>query len=277
MAGAQSIDQQIASINATSLADVSAFHHDFYGASQGELAIVGDFDVAAVTKVIQDEFGTWQSAAPYARVIRHNFDVAPMQKVINSPDKENGFYVARLNLDMRDDDADYPAMMVANYLFGGGGLKSRLVDRVRQKEGLSYGIGSSLDISAISRAARFSIQAISAPQNLNKVDQAVKEELARVIKDGFSADELARAKSGILQENQSSRSQDSALSAGWARLLDLDRTFAWSKQIEDKISALTLNQVNEAFRKRIDPSQLSVVIVRDEAKAKANAVATTKP
>ncbi|AMP09188.1 putative zinc protease [Collimonas arenae] len=274
---AQSIDQQIASINATSLADVSAFHHDFYGASQGELAIVGDFDVAAVTKVIQDEFGTWQSAAPYARVIRHNFDVAPMQKVINSPDKENGFYVARLNLDMRDDDADYPAMMVANYLFGGGGLKSRLVDRVRQKEGLSYGIGSSLDISAISRAARFSIQAISAPQNLNKVDQAVKEELARVIKDGFSADELARAKSGILQENQSSRSQDSALSAGWARLLDLDRTFAWSKQIEDKISALTLNQVNEAFRKRIDPSQLSVVIVRDEAKAKANAVATTKP
>lgn len=89
------MDQQITSINATSLADVSAFHHDFYGASQGELAIVSDFDVAAVAKMIQDEFGTWQSATPYAR----------------------------LNLDMRDDDADYPAMMVANYLFGGGGLK----------------------------------------------------------------------------------------------------------------------------------------------------------
>jgi zinc protease len=274
---AQSIDQQIASINATSLADVSAFHRDFYGASQGELAIVGDFDVAAVTQVIQDEFGTWQSGAPYARVIRHNFDVAPMQKTINSPDKENGFYVARLNLDMRDDDTDYPAMMVANYLFGGGGLKSRLVDRVRQQEGLSYGIGSALDISAINRAARFSIQAISAPQNLNKVDQAVRQELARVIKDGLTAEELARAKSGILQENQNSRAQDGALSAGWARLLDLDRTFAWSKQIEDKISALTLDQVNDAFRKRIDPGQLSVVIVRDEAKANANPVATTKP
>lgn len=117
------MDQQITSINATSLADVSAFHHDFYGASQGELAIVSDFDVAAVAKMIQDEFGTWQSATPYARLIRHNFYVAPMQKTINSQDKENGFYVARLNLDMRDDDADYPAMMVANYLFGGGGLK----------------------------------------------------------------------------------------------------------------------------------------------------------
>ncbi len=176
---------------------------------------------------------------------------------------------------MRDDDADYPAMMVANYLFGGGSLKSRLMDRVRQKEGLSYGIGSSVDISAIGRAARFSVQGIAAPQNLGKVDAAVKEELARALKDGFSADELARAKSGILQENQRARAQDSALSAGWARLLDLDRTFAWSKQIEDKISALTVEQVNEAFRKHIDPAKLSVVIVRDEAKA--NTALATKP
>jgi zinc protease len=274
---AQTIDQQIASIQGESLADVSAFHHDFFGASQGELAIVGDFDVAAVTKVVQDEFGDWKSAAPYQRVIRKNFDVAPLQKVINSPDKENGFYVARQNLDMRDDDADYPAMMVANYLFGGGSLKSRLMDRVRQKEGLSYGIGSSVDISAVSRAARFSVQAIAAPQNLEKVDLAVKEELARVLKEGFSADELARAKSGILQENQRARSQDSALSAGWVRYLDLDRTFVWSKQIEDKIGALTIDQVNEAFRKHIDPRQLSVVMVRDEVKAKAAATVIAKP
>jgi zinc protease len=274
---AQTVDQQIAAIQATTLSDISAFHHDFYGASHGELAIVGDFDVAAVTKVVQEEFGNWQSAAPYQRVIRQNFDVAPLQKAINSPDKENGFYVARLNLDMRDDDADYPAMMVANYLFGGGSLKSRLMDRVRQKEGLSYGIGSALDISAISRAARFSVQAIAAPQNLDKVDQAVKEELARALKDGFSAEELTRAKSGILQDNQRARAQDIALSVGWARLLDLDRTFAWSKQIEDKISALTIEQVNDAFRKYINPARLSVVIARDEAKAKANAVTAAKP
>ncbi|MEM4990826.1 pitrilysin family protein [Collimonas sp. H4R21] len=273
---AQTVDQQIAAIQATPLAEVSAFHHDFYGASQGELAIVGDFDVAAVTKVVQEEFGDWKSAAPYQRVIRQNFDVAPLQKTINSPDKENGFYVARQNLDMRDDDADYPAMMVANYLFGGGGLKSRLIDRVRQKEGLSYGIGSSLDISSISRAGRFSVQAIAAPQNLGKVDLAVKEELARALKEGFSAEELARAKSGILQENQNARAQDSALSAGWARLLDIDRTFAWSKQVEGKISALTVEQVNAAFRKYIDPARISVVIVRDEAKAKANAAVAAK-
>ncbi|WP_370446419.1 M16 family metallopeptidase [Glaciimonas sp. PCH181] len=263
---APNIDQQIANIKAVKLADVVAFHAAFYGASHGEMAVVGDFDPVATTKVIEAEFGTWKSAVPYERVIRKNFDVTPVQETINTPDKENGVYIARMNLDMRDDAADYPALLVANYLFGGGSLKSRLADRIRQKDGLSYTVGSGLGMNAISRAASFNIQAIAAPQNLARVDLGVREELARARKDGFTAEELARAKSGILQENMQARAQDNALSAGWVRLLDLDRTFSWSKQLEDKISALTLDQVNAAFRNRIDPAQLSIVIARDETK-----------
>lgn len=272
---APDIDQKIASIKAVTLADVTAFHQAFYGASHGELAIVGDFDTAAITKLVQAEFGDWKSAAPYQRVLQKNFDVAPLQAAINTPDKENGVYLARLNLDLRDDDADYPALLVANYLFGGSRLKSRLADRIRQKDGLSYGVSSALSVDAISRAASFSIQAIAAPQNLARVDLGVREELARARKDGFSAEELARAKSGILQQNIQTRAQDAALSASWVRLLDLDRTFAWNKQLEDRISGLTLDQVNTAFRNRIDPAKLSVVIARDETKVK-NAV-VTKP
>ncbi len=263
---AQTLDQQIADVKAVTLADIKAFYKEFYGASHGELAVVGDFDVATTTKAIQENFGDWQNATPYERVIRKNFDVAPLQEAINTPGKENGSYVARQNLDMRDDDADYPALMVANYLFGGGSLKSRLADRVRQKEGLSYGVGSSLNVGSISRASSFNIGAISAPQNLTKVDLAVKDELAKAIKDGFTAEELARAKSGILQERLQARAQDSALSAGWVRLLDVDRTYAWSKKMEDNISALTLDQVNAAFRKWIDPAKISVVVARDESK-----------
>ncbi|KAF3998211.1 M16 family metallopeptidase [Glaciimonas immobilis] len=260
------IDQRIASFKAVKLADVVAFHKAFYGASNGEMAIVGDFDTVAITKVVQAEFGAWKSTVPYQRVIRKNFDVAPFAEIINTPDKENGIYIARLNLDMRDSDPDYPALLVANYLFGGGSLKSRLADRIRQKDGLSYTVGSSLGISAISRAATFNIQAIAAPQNLARVDLGVKEELNRVRKEGFTAEELARAKSGMLQENIQARAQDAAVSAAWVKLMDLDRTFAWSKTLEDKISALTLDQVNAVFRERIDPAKLSVVIARDEAK-----------
>ncbi|MGS0740750.1 M16 family metallopeptidase [Glaciimonas sp. GG7] len=262
----QDIDQQIASLKAVTLAETIAFHKAFYGASQGEIAIVGDFDPVAATTVLKTEFGDWKSSVPYERILHKNFDVSTINEVINTPDKENGVYIARLNLDMRDDAPDYAALTVANYLFGGGSLKSRLVDRIRQKDGLSYSVGSELHIGAISHAASFSIHAIAAPQNLAKVDLGIREELARVRKDGFTMEELTRAKSAIAQEGLQSRAQDDTLSAGWVWLLDLDRTLAWSKQQEDNINALTLDQVNTAFRNRIDPAKLSVVIARDETK-----------
>ncbi len=74
----------------------------------------------------------------YAPVKSSNEDKAPLHKSINAPDKENGFYTARLNLDLNIDDPDYPLLDLANFIFGDGGLKSRLMDRIRQKDGLSY-------------------------------------------------------------------------------------------------------------------------------------------
>ncbi|MBC7489224.1 MAG: insulinase family protein [Glaciimonas sp.] len=115
------------------------------------MAIVGDFDPVVTAKVVQVEFSNWKSAAQYQRVIRKNFDVTPLQEAINTPDKENGVYMARLNLDMRDEDVDYPTLLIANYLFGGSGLKSRLADRILQKDSLSYIVGSVLEIDAISQ------------------------------------------------------------------------------------------------------------------------------
>lgn len=265
---AETVDQRIASIKAVTLDDVKRFHHDFYGASNGELSIVGDFDPVVISDVITNEFSQWKSAAPYARLPKMNFDVAPLRKSIDTPDKENGVYVARLNLDLQDDDADFPALTLANYIFGGGaGLNSRVMERIRQKDGLSYGGGSSLKAGSIDRAGSFNLSAIAAPQNLGKVDAALQAELARAIKDGFSADEIARAKSGLLQQRSQTRSQDSALATGWVGNLYMNRTYAWSKQFEEKLVALTPEQVNAAFRKVIDPAKLSVVTAGDVSKS----------
>jgi zinc protease len=269
------LDEQIAEVKALKLDDIKAFHRDFFGASHGELAIVGDFDPAASAKVVEDTLGGWKSAAAYQRIDSVNFDLAPVHKIIDTPDKENGVLAARLNLDLRTDDPDYPALELANYIFGDSGMSSRLMARIRQKEGLSYGGGSTLSVSDTDRASQFTVGAIAAPQNLAKVELAVRQELERARKDGFTAAEVAAAKSGLLQQRLQNRAQDGALSGGWVSYLYLDRTYEWSRQYEDKIRALTPEQVSAAFRKAIDPARLSFVIAGDTAKAGA-VVATNK-
>jgi zinc protease len=262
------LEEDIADVKAAKLDELKTFHHDFYGTVPSEMAIVGDFDPKTVVPLVDGLFGAWKAPMHVAPVLRKHADVAPMHKMLNTPDKENGFYTARMNLDLNVEDPDYPALMLADYIFGGGGLKSRLMDRIRQKEGLSYGGGSNLSAGDMDRAGSFTISAIAAPQNLAKVDTAVHEELARVLKDGFTAVELAGAKSGLMQQRIQNRAEDGTLAAGWTSYLYRGRTYEWSADFEKRMMAVTLPQLNAAFRKLIDPARLSVVMAGDQSKVK---------
>jgi zinc protease len=262
--------EDMADIQAAKLDDLKAFHREFYGTVPAEMAIVGDFDAKEIAPLVDGLFGAWKAPMHVAPVLRKHADIAPMHATLNTPDKENGFYTARMNLDLNVDDPDYPALMLADYIFGGGGgLKSRLMDRIRQKDGLSYGGGTQLVAGDLDRAGMFAISAIAAPQNLARVDAAVREELVRALKDGFTAAELAGAKSGLMQQRIQTRTDDGALAAGWTSYLYRGRTFDWSAEFERRLMAVTPAQLNAAFRKALDPAKLSVVMAGDQSKAKA--------
>jgi zinc protease len=232
------------------------------------MSIVGDFDAQAITPLVNQLFGQWKAPMHVAPVLRKNGDIKPIHEFLNTPDKENGYYTARINLDLNVEDPDYPALMLADYIFGGGGLRSRLMDRIRQHDGLSYGVGSSLAAGDLDRAGMFTINAIAAPQNLAKVDAAVREELVRVLKDGFTTAELAGAKSGLMQQRIQNRADDGTLAAGWTSYLYRGRTYEWSAEFEKHLMAVTLPELNAAFRKAVDPARMSVVMAGDKAKAK---------
>jgi zinc protease len=266
---AKTLDETKAAFAALKLDEVKAFYKGFYGASKGELSIVGDFDVDATKQVVATAFKDWNSAAPYSRLVNRVDDIPAVRKTFNTPDKENGFYIARLNLPLKDSDPDFAALTVANYIFGGGsGLNSRLMLRVRQKEGLSYGGSSRLNAGDLDANGSFTISAIAAPQNLAKLEASIKNELTRTVTEGITQEELDRAKSGLLQQRYQARTNDSTLAAAWNNYLNLNRTFAFSQALDDQIKSLTLAQVNAALKKHIDPAKLSVFIAGDEAKAK---------
>lgn len=261
---APTLEESIEAVRAAKLEDARRFHREFYGAGVAEIAIVGDFDEARVASLVKELFAGWKAQKPWARVPMKHAEVAAANLSIATPDKENAILLARQNLDLRDDDADYPALYVADYILGGGaGLDSRLAMRLRQKEGLSYAAGSGLSVPAVDRSATWSVYAIAAPANIAKAEAAMKEELARALKEGFTEAELAAAKSGTLQTRLQTRAQDGALAGGWAFYLHHGRTFAFSKAFEDRLQALTLAEVNAALRKHLDPSRLTIVKAGD--------------
>ena len=178
-------DESIEDYKAATSEDVKKFHADFYGASRAELAIVGDFDAGEVRTLATALFGDWKSAKPFERVPRPYQAVSPSKETLETPDKANAFFIAGVNLPLRDDDPDYPALVLGNYMLGGGFLNSRLAVRIRQKEGLSYGVGSQVQASPLDASGSFVAFAIFAPQNRAKLEVAFQEELARVLQDGF--------------------------------------------------------------------------------------------
>lgn len=259
-------EERIEEVNATTLADLKKFHGDFYGATYADMSVVGDFDAKEIEKLTGELFDGWKSPRPYARITTTYEEIPPINKSFETPDKANAMFFAGQRLKLRDDDPDYPALFMANYMLGGG-LQSRIITRLRQKEGLSYGSGSGLQINPLDRNAQFFVQALCAPQNVAKVEAAVKEEIARALQDGFTADELEGAKSGWIQLQQVSRAQDLGLARRLALYRYYNRTLAWDAEFEKKIVALTPEHINVALRKYIDLSKMSIVKAGDFSKS----------
>lgn len=254
----QTIDEEIQSTKDVKLEDCKKFYQDFYGADHATISVVGDFDEKEVKSIISKDLGSWKSASPYKRIEDLYMSPPAVNENIETPDKANAMFLAGMNLNVRDDDPDYPALILGNYMLGGGFLNSRLATRIRQKEGISYGVGSQLYADSQDKSGGFMIYAIYAPENRDRLEAAYKEEIEKMLKDGFSAEEIKDAKSGYLQSRKVARSQDGQLSGSLNSMLNIGRTMKFTEDFENKINALTPEQITSALRKHIDLSKMSV-------------------
>ncbi|MGA3202474.1 MAG: pitrilysin family protein, partial [Bryobacteraceae bacterium] len=173
-------DEDVESYKKLTLADVKKFYADFYGASNAELAVVGDFDAAEIQKIATELFGSWKSPAPYTRIKVEWSKLEAVNRSIETPDKANAVFFAVTTLPVNDDDPDYPALFMANTILGGG-TESRLFTRIRGKDGLSYGVGSGFYAGIDEKFARLMAYAICNPQNILKVEADFKDEIAKML------------------------------------------------------------------------------------------------
>jgi zinc protease len=252
------------------LEEVKKFYADFYHSSNATVGVVGALDTSAVKTELSSMLANWTAPEKFARAKYTFNDVASKNEKLNTPDKANANLMAGFNLNIRDDDPDYIALIMGNYMLGGGFLNSRLATRIRQKEGISYGVGSWITADPIDKTGTFGSYAIYNPENAEKLVSAYKEELARMLKEGFTADEFNDARSGYLQGQNVSRAQDKTLASKLASNLFLNRTLKWDENNEKRISAMTVDQINTAIKKWITPAKITYVQAGDFEKKKAD-------
>jgi zinc protease len=263
---ASSPEEQIEDVQKVTLDQVRQFHDQFYGASAGEFVVVGQFDPGPVQKLAAELFGSWKSPSAYQRVSSQYRKTEPGNLKIETPDKQNATFLAAMQVRMSDDDPDYAAMVLANYMFGES-FGSHLVHRIREQEGLSYGVRSGFQAPTKDDDGLFSASIIAAPQNTPKVEASFQDELARTLKNGFTAQEVAAGQKALLQERMVRRSQDQAIAQLLANRERFDRTMKFDQDLEGKIAVLTVEQVNTALRRHIDPAGLVIVKAGDFKKA----------
>jgi len=256
------LGEEIEDLKAVTLDDVKRFYAQFYGGANAELAIVGQFDEAAIGKLAAELFGDWKSPSRFERVPEPYQNVPPIERKIETPDKENAVFNAGMNTPLAMDDPDYAATMMANRIFGGT-FSSRLVRRIRDEDGLSYGVRSSLNVPDKDDGTAVRFWAICAPRNAPKVEADVREEMARALKDGFTEAELAAEKKAWKEEMTINRSGDARLAGLLTTRERFGRSIRFDAALEARIDALTVDEVNAAFRKHVDPAAFSYVLAGD--------------
>lgn len=261
-------EEQIEDLKKVTIADVRQFYDQFYGGGkEAEIAVVGQFDPAAVKQQLETLFGDWKTKAPYARVLNPYRPIAPENKNIETPDKKNAIFAAGVLTKMTDEDPDYAAMILADYMLGGP-TSSRLFTRIREKEGLSYAVQTAFNVPIKDDGAEFLGMAIANPENTPKAEASFKDELARTLKDGFTPEEVAAAKKAWLEERKVGRSQDQALAGLLLSRERWGRTLQWDSDLEAKVEALTPQQIDDALRRHLDLSAMTFVKAGDFKKAK---------
>ncbi len=270
---AMDLDEQEEMVRGMSRDALKEFWNTHAGFKGAVAAVVGNVDSAALAARLDALFGDWDASVGYSPAPRRHYPVESRDLWLDTPDKANGVMVAALPIAMNVRDEDYPALAIGMRMFGGGGMSNRLMERLRQKEGWSYGAGGGMNASSREGddSGSLMIQAIAAPENLAKVKAGAMEELQRALDDGFTAEELKDAVDGAISSDLNSWSSDASLAgilrSGAEHGLDAN----WHGAMHDRYRALTLEEVNDTFRKHFRADDLLIFIGGDRAKAEAGA------
>jgi zinc protease len=263
----ETIDESLATLDRITIEDLKNFFATFYGGSNSISSFVGGIDKDAIKKFLSSTFDNWNPKIAYKRIPTQYFDVKSNDKTIQINDKTNAILFGKINLNIGKKNPDYPALEMANELLGGGAfLSSRIPQRLRETEGLSYGAGSYVQANAIDPTSEWGIYAFYNPTMKDKLTTALNEEIQKAISKGFTKEEFDSSLKSWLQNRQTMLGTDEFLVRELRENMDLGQTFKDYEDFETKIKNLDVQKVNTALVKYFDPKKLVIVQAGDFVK-----------
>jgi zinc protease len=258
-------DERTQFLKRLTAAKLVLLHKRFISADKLEVAAVGDFDEAELSSALTKHFGNWHSKEAFKRITMPFKPAIGGNVTVKTPDKAMTSLRAGCNLQLRDDDPDYAAVRMGDFLFGNG-MKSRLMERLREKEGLSYGGGSQLVPNRFEKNTGFSMWAIAANENAKKAKDAMMEEFQRFLgknNGDVTSIELEYGKKAYGAAFQNLLANDGFLVGALANDLTIDRTFRYYEDLLSKINALTPETLHAAWVRNVKEASLAVIEAGD--------------
>ncbi|MEP6959360.1 MAG: pitrilysin family protein [Nitrospirota bacterium] len=252
-------------LNKITLADVQAFYAREYSPSQVILTIVGDVTIEQATALVQTHFGAWKRGTATARNTKKPSPIERRTVQLIEKDLSQSTIVLGHGGIARA-HPDFYAVTVMNYILGAGGFSSRLMDSIRDKQGLAYGIMSHFDGRLMPGSFWVNLQ--TKTETTNQAINGVLSEIKSIRDFPVSDQELAEAKSFLIGSFPLRFDNTAKLAQVLAQVEFYGLGFEYFSQYPKWIDRVTKEDVQRVAKQYLDPQRYALVVVGNLAKAK---------
>lgn len=250
-------EDMLAAIESATLEDVLAFHQAHYGPAGMKLVLVGDLDLPALQDAIGRAFGGWTGGKDVVRAARPAGATQAATHDVVMPGKTSVSVVMGQASGLRYSDSDYQALRLANAILGSG-FTGRLMANVRDKEGLTYGVGSALQ-GDMFNDGDWRIVATFAPDLLDKGIASTQRQLKLWHERGVTPAEVSDRKSNLIGEFKVGLATTGGMAGALLAAVNRGYGVEWLDDFPARVQALSHEQVNAAIKKYVKPQSLVLI------------------
>ena len=241
--------------------DIVSFFQDYYRPNNASILIVGQTSLEESGRMIQEVLKGWKPA-PIHRPppVQPPALTGPVIEKIDRPISQASIVWGHLGI--ARSNPDFYALQVMNYILGGGGFVSRLVDIIRDNLGLTYGISSHFD--ARENTGSFQIAMETKSQNTNQALSEISKEIHLFLEKGISPAELSEAKAYLTGSFPLRMDTNAKL----VRLLTAVEFYGLGLDFPERyprlINQVTADEVQRVARAYLKPENFLLVVVGNQ-------------